>query len=92
MALGKVSPMNPEVVTDVKAVLGEGPSWDSQNQVLYWVDIINGLILIHKPDNPADKSIKVGIDSMTGNAIRLAGSGLVRWTCLRSAPWEGCTC
>ena len=28
-----------ECIADVKAVLGEGPLWDSREQALYWVDI-----------------------------------------------------
>ena len=51
--------MQPEPVTDTRAVLGEGPSWDAENQVLYWVDIVSGLVHIHTPDNPSEKTILV---------------------------------
>ncbi|WP_270170845.1 SMP-30/gluconolactonase/LRE family protein [Paenibacillus sp. SYP-B4298] len=30
---------NWEVLTDVRAILGEGPVWDTRNGYLYWVDI-----------------------------------------------------
>ena len=49
--------MTPEVVTDIRAVLGEGPSWDAENQMLYWVDIISGLVHIHNPANLTDRTI-----------------------------------
>jgi sugar lactone lactonase YvrE len=29
-----------ELITDIRAALGEGPSWDGNRQVLYWVDIL----------------------------------------------------
>jgi sugar lactone lactonase YvrE len=40
--------MNPEVVSNVKAELGEGPSWDANQEILYWVDIRRGIIYGHK--------------------------------------------
>jgi sugar lactone lactonase YvrE len=33
--------MNPELLYDAKAYLGEGPIWDARTQSLYWLDIIN---------------------------------------------------
>ncbi len=32
--------MQVELVLDAKAMLGEGPAWDSKTQILYWVDIL----------------------------------------------------
>ncbi len=32
--------MNVELIADTRATLGEGPSWDSRTQTLYWVDIL----------------------------------------------------
>ncbi len=49
----------PEPVSDTRAVLGEGPSWDAENQVLYWVDIISGLVHIHTPGSPSEKTLQV---------------------------------
>ena len=31
--------MQPELILDAKATLGEGPVWDSKTQTIYWVDI-----------------------------------------------------
>jgi sugar lactone lactonase YvrE len=32
--------MNPELILDAKAMLGEGPAWDAKTRTLYWVDIL----------------------------------------------------
>ncbi len=32
--------MQPELIVDAKATLGEGPAWDIKTQTLYWVDIL----------------------------------------------------
>ncbi len=32
--------MNPELIFDAKATLGEGPAWDAKTQTLYWLDIL----------------------------------------------------
>lgn len=41
--------MEPEVASRIRAELGEGPSWDAENGILYWVDIKLGLIYSHRP-------------------------------------------
>ncbi len=33
--------MQPEILYDIKATLGEGPMWDARAQTLYWLDILN---------------------------------------------------
>lgn len=52
--------MNPELVLDVRAELGEGPSWDGKNGVLYWVDILRGLVHIFEPKESRDTSVRAG--------------------------------
>ena len=32
--------MRAELILDAKAILGEGPAWDSKTQTLYWLDIL----------------------------------------------------
>jgi len=49
--------MNPEVASNVKAILGEGPSWDAKNEILYWIDIRGGAIYAHKLGNPNDQVV-----------------------------------
>lgn len=39
--------MEPEVASSIRAELGEGPSWDAEKGILYWVDIKQGLIFSH---------------------------------------------
>ena len=50
----------PELLLDARAVLGEGPAWDSAHQRLYWVDILAGHLHIYQPENGQDQSIPVG--------------------------------
>lgn len=39
-----------ELVCDIKAKLGEGSIWDYNKQVLYWVDIEEGILYEYQPD------------------------------------------
>lgn len=49
-----------ELVVDAKATLGEGPSWDAVNKVLYWVDIIEHKLHIHNPITKDNRTIHIG--------------------------------
>ena len=48
-----------ELVLDVKATLGEGPCWDSVNQLLYWVDILEKKIYIYNPVTNVNRGIQL---------------------------------
>jgi xylono-1,5-lactonase len=51
----------PRVISgSVRAVLGEGPTWDDRTQTLYWVDIEGGQLNSCKADGSAAASIPVG--------------------------------
>jgi len=39
--------MQPEILNDVAATLGEGPAWDGKTGTLYWVDILEKQIHYH---------------------------------------------
>lgn len=52
--------MNAELVLDVKAELGEGPSWDGKSGVLYWVDILRGVVHIFEPAESQDTTVRAG--------------------------------
>ena len=52
--------MKPELLLDAKSELGEGPSWDSRNGVLYWVDIFRGLVHRYTPDESKDEEFQAG--------------------------------
>jgi sugar lactone lactonase YvrE len=47
----------PELILDAHADLGEGPAWESQTGVLYWVDIHAGRLHIFSPQDGSDRSI-----------------------------------
>jgi sugar lactone lactonase YvrE len=36
-----------EIVHDARATLGEGPAWDTKNQTIYWVDILEKRVHYH---------------------------------------------
>lgn len=48
-----------ELVVDAKASLGEGPCWDAEHQLLYWVDILEKKVHIYDPAQKADRTIDV---------------------------------
>jgi sugar lactone lactonase YvrE len=47
-----------ELVIDAKAALGEGPSWDSERNLLYWVDITQCTVHIYHPETNIDRKIR----------------------------------
>ncbi len=67
--------VQPELVLDARADLGEGPAWEAHTGSLYWVDIHAGHLHIFDPREKTDRSIDVG-DFLGCAAPRNAG-GLV---------------
>jgi sugar lactone lactonase YvrE len=61
-----------ELVVDAKASLGEGPCWDIEKQLLYWVDINEKKVHIHHPEKNENREIQ--LDQQVG-AIVLRKSG-----------------
>jgi sugar lactone lactonase YvrE len=65
----------PELVVDVKAMLGEGPCWDDTQQLLYWVDILNHNVHIY---DPALNSLKViNTNQYVGAVVPRSSGGLI---------------
>lgn len=64
-----------ELVLDAKAILGEGPCWDDQKNVLYWIDIAGKQLHIYDPRNNKDIVIETA-ERVTAVAPRKLG-GLV---------------
>ncbi|MBB4860796.1 sugar lactone lactonase YvrE [Novosphingobium chloroacetimidivorans] len=51
--------MSPTCVADAKALLGEGPLWDENRQVLWWIDIKNACLHRFEPDGCTDVAIEL---------------------------------
>jgi sugar lactone lactonase YvrE len=52
--------MQPELLLDAHAELGEGPCWDAAGERLYWVDIHAGVLHTFHPLNKTDTQIGLG--------------------------------
>lgn len=52
--------MKAELLVQSKALLGEGPIWDAENETLWWVDIDQGHVHQTSPDGSTDTMIDVG--------------------------------
>ncbi|MBZ0305630.1 MAG: SMP-30/gluconolactonase/LRE family protein [Anaerolineae bacterium] len=52
--------MEAKVCLPARATLGEGALWDDQNQVLYWVDIMEGQLHVFVPTTSTDKTYTIG--------------------------------
>ncbi|GGD22652.1 hypothetical protein GCM10011389_33050 [Pontibacillus salipaludis] len=56
--------MGVELIVDSKSRLGEGPSWDREKGVLYWVDILQQQLHCYNPVE--HKNITVELDQAPG--------------------------
>lgn len=52
--------MQPELILDARADLGEGPAWDASRGLLYWVDIHTGRLHTFDPSEEIDRWVHVG--------------------------------
>jgi sugar lactone lactonase YvrE len=52
--------MQPELLLDARARLGEGPTWEATRGLLYWVDIHAGTLHIFHPQDKTDSFINLG--------------------------------
>ena len=64
-----------ELVVDAHAVVGEGPIWDGQKGVLYWVDIMANKLHIYDHGSGADVEHDVG--QPVGTVVQRASGGLM---------------
>ncbi|SDN05173.1 SMP-30/gluconolactonase/LRE family protein [Kriegella aquimaris] len=71
-----------QLVYDAKAILGEGPVWDPQKQLLFWVDIEGKKLHQHNPTNTENRQwsfdgmIGATVPAENGNLILALESGL----------------
>lgn len=63
------------LLLDSRAALGEGPVWDWQKQVLYWVDIEGCMLHQHSPSSGENKSWT--FDEMIGAAVPMEDGNLL---------------
>ena len=49
-----------KVCVDARALVGEGPIWDEEDQVLYWVDILSSKLYSYDPVKGKNKTYDVG--------------------------------
>ena len=47
-------------ILDVRTILGEGPIWDNERQLLHWVDILGGTLYTFDPISGEDRASDVG--------------------------------
>jgi sugar lactone lactonase YvrE len=64
-----------ELVLDAKAVLGEGPCWDQERHILYWLDILQKKVHIYQPETHENREIQ--LDQLIGTiALRKKGGAI----------------
>ncbi|WP_332089872.1 SMP-30/gluconolactonase/LRE family protein [Paenibacillus sp. GYB003] len=64
-----------ELILDAKATLGEGPSWDERNGLLYWVDIEGKRL--HTYETGSGKTSSVSFGQRIGAAVPRKSGGVV---------------
>lgn len=63
-----------ELIADVKSLIGEGPSWDSKNNCLYWVDIVGRKIYTYYPETGSVHEINT--KKYVGRIVPKEGGGI----------------
>ena len=64
-----------KLLIESKSPLGEGPIWDMERQLLWWTDILRGVVHCY---NPADYSNRIWeIGQMVGTLVTAKSGGLV---------------
>ena len=64
-----------ELLVDAHAQVGEGPLWDEEQQVLYWVDILSSLLYIYDPATGENRALDIG--QHVGTVVTRASGGLM---------------
>ena len=64
-----------ELLVDAHAQVGEGPLWDEERQVLYWVDILSSLLYIYDPATGENRALDIG--QHVGTVVTRASGGLM---------------
>jgi sugar lactone lactonase YvrE len=64
-----------ELIVDAHALVGEGPIWDEDKQVLYWVDILSNKLYAYDPASGENKTYDVG--QHVGTVVPRASGGVM---------------
>ena len=64
-----------ELILDAKATLGEGPVWDADEHVLYWVDIEGKKVHVYDPASDTDRAIE--LQHRPGTVVKRRSGGLM---------------
>ena len=65
----------PEIVVDHTCELGEGPVWDAQKQIIFWLDIKQGKIHQYNPAN--NQHSYFNVDEMVGCIVPREQGGFI---------------
>ena len=65
-----------ELRVDARALVGEGPIWDIERQVLYWVDILSHKLYIYDPVKDENQAFDIG--QAVGTVVPRVSGGLMR--------------
>jgi sugar lactone lactonase YvrE len=65
-----------ELVLDARATLGESPVWDPDRRLLWWVDILGGVVHGFDPATGGDRAIAIG-EAVGAIALRASGDLIV---------------
>lgn len=68
--------IKPEIIHDIKSVVGECPIWNSLDEKLYWIDILSGVVYRYDPKNSIVDEVYRG-DVIGGYTIQQDGSLLL---------------
>lgn len=64
-----------QLCVDAHALVGEGPIWDSEKGVLYWVDIMSSRLYAYDPATGANRAFDVG--QHVGTVVPRASGGVM---------------
>ncbi|HEX4898498.1 MAG TPA: SMP-30/gluconolactonase/LRE family protein, partial [Candidatus Limnocylindrales bacterium] len=73
---GDASAPRAELVLDARATLGEGPVWDPDRRLLWWVDILGGVVHGFDPATGGDRAIAIR-EAVGAIALRASGGLIV---------------
>lgn len=75
-----------EHIVECQCQLGEGPVWHPVEQVLYWLDIVEGRLHRYDPENGRHQVVELGV--VTGSMGVRSGGGFVMATRKGFAFWN----